>query len=174
MALFFTSDTHFGHARIIELCKRPFESVEAMDETIIANWNAVVGPRDEVWHLGDFSYSRVNAQGIFDRLNGRKSLIVGNHDDNDTVNMGWENIQHIHEVRYQKRKIVLCHYPFLEWPGYFRQALHIHGHQHNDSMWEPGRTAIDVGVDATGFKPVSVDIILQLWTEFHLGHGEAR
>jgi calcineurin-like phosphoesterase family protein len=54
--VYFTADQHFGHAGIIGLCKRPFRSVEEMDEAMIANWNAVVGPDDEVWHLGDFAY----------------------------------------------------------------------------------------------------------------------
>ena len=57
----FTSDTHWGHAGILKEsmhCRRDlvFSSVEEMDETMIANWNSVVGPKDEVWHLGDFAY----------------------------------------------------------------------------------------------------------------------
>ena len=55
MALFFTSDTHFDHARIIELCNRPFSSVEEMNETMIERWNARVKPHDVVWHLCDFT-----------------------------------------------------------------------------------------------------------------------
>lgn len=36
---FITSDTHFGHARIIELASRPFASVEEMDAELIRRWN---------------------------------------------------------------------------------------------------------------------------------------
>lgn len=52
--VFFTSDTHFTHANIIRFCSRPFKNVEEMDETMIANWNRVVGENDIVFHLGDF------------------------------------------------------------------------------------------------------------------------
>lgn len=51
---FFTSDTHFNHANIIRFCNRPFKDVEQMNETLIANWNRVVGTNDIVFHLGDF------------------------------------------------------------------------------------------------------------------------
>ena len=53
MTRFFTADTHFGDHRTINIQGRVFDSVVAMDELMIARWNAVVGDADEVWHLGD-------------------------------------------------------------------------------------------------------------------------
>lgn len=41
--VYFTSDTHFNHANIIGFCSRPFKNVNEMNETLIANWNRVVG-----------------------------------------------------------------------------------------------------------------------------------
>ena len=35
--VFFTSDTHFYHANIINFCKRPFANVETMNEALIEN-----------------------------------------------------------------------------------------------------------------------------------------
>ncbi|WP_251982314.1 metallophosphoesterase [Methylobacterium sp. B1] len=83
--ILYTSDQHFGHANLIlgsMRTLRPFASVEEHDETLIAAWNSVVRPADEVWHLGDFAYrcTQEHAQRCFDRLNGRKRLIRGNHD----------------------------------------------------------------------------------------------
>lgn len=54
--IFFTSDTHFWHENIIKFCNRPFSSVEEMNDTIIENWNKVVGENDIVFHLGDFVF----------------------------------------------------------------------------------------------------------------------
>jgi calcineurin-like phosphoesterase family protein len=45
---FFTADTHFGHLNIIKYTKRPFSSANQMEKILIATWNAVVGPDDEV------------------------------------------------------------------------------------------------------------------------------
>ena len=52
--VFFTSDTHFNHTNILKFCDRPFKNVEEMNETMIANWNCIVGMDDDVFHLGDF------------------------------------------------------------------------------------------------------------------------
>jgi calcineurin-like phosphoesterase family protein len=85
MNSFVTADTHFGHSKILSFVQpdgspmRPFDSVEEMDETMVANWNSVVGPRDTVYHLGDVVIPRANLK-ILNRLNGRKILIRGNHD----------------------------------------------------------------------------------------------
>ena len=72
MRYWFTSDTHFGHANIMKYCNRPFASVTEMDETLIANWNAVVRNGDTVFHLGDFAFCReTNAvERLLKRLNG--------------------------------------------------------------------------------------------------------
>ena len=53
--IFFTADTHFGHANIIKYCHRPFATVEEMDDALVRNWNAVVSPDATVFHLGDFA-----------------------------------------------------------------------------------------------------------------------
>lgn len=55
MAVFFTSDTHFGHGGALGLYHRPFPSVPAMNAAIVEKWNETVGPDDVVWHLGDFA-----------------------------------------------------------------------------------------------------------------------
>jgi calcineurin-like phosphoesterase family protein len=75
---FFTSDTHFGHAKIIKHSLRPFKSVEEMDEQLIKNWNGIVGPKDTVYHLGDFAW-RGDASLYLRRLNGNVCKIKGNH-----------------------------------------------------------------------------------------------
>lgn len=78
---FFTSDTHFGHARIIELSNRPFSSVSHMNAEIVRRWNELVMPDDLVFHLGDVALGRIDdSLPIVGQLNGYRVLVEGNHD----------------------------------------------------------------------------------------------
>jgi calcineurin-like phosphoesterase family protein len=73
---------------------RLFASIDEHDETLIANWNAVVRPDDTIWHLGDFCYrcSEDYARSVFSRLRGRnRFLLKGNH-DRISVRLPWDGI----------------------------------------------------------------------------------
>ena len=55
---YFIADTHFFHADLLgqnDFAPRLFPSVEAMDTAMINAWNARVGDRDIVYHLGDIA-----------------------------------------------------------------------------------------------------------------------
>jgi calcineurin-like phosphoesterase family protein len=80
MTVFYTADLHFGHARIIEYCARPWSDAAAMNAGLVARWNAVVRPEDTVWVLGDVALSPKKL-GPVAALNGHKILVAGNHDD---------------------------------------------------------------------------------------------
>lgn len=61
------------------------------------------------------------------------------------------------------QSLVLCHYPLLEWPRFYRGAgcWHLHGHQHgflNNPKTPLSANAyrLDVGVDSWEFSPVSM------------------
>ena len=54
---FFTSDTHFNHANVVQYDNRPFADEDEMTHELIQRWNGVVHPGDIVYHLGDFSLS---------------------------------------------------------------------------------------------------------------------
>lgn len=161
MAVFFTSDTHFGDPRILRLDRRPFPSLAAHDAALIAAWNARVGPQDEVWHLGDFALGPKAAEvrAILAGLAGTKRLIVGNNDGPDTLAApGWAWTGHYAETVVEGRALVLCHYAFRTWNGMGRGALNLHGHSHG--QLKPIPKQYDVGVDAQDFEPVTLDEIL--------------
>ena len=158
MSTFFTSDTHFGDHRVLNLYPRPFASVAEMDAELIRRWNAVVGVQDEVWHLGDFARTARRAAEVLPQLNGIKHLIVGNNDPEPATTSGWASVAAYAEIDVEGRKLVLCHYPFRSWNRQHRGALDLHGHSHG--RLKPLPRQYDVGVDVRGFRPVTLAELL--------------
>ena len=71
------SDIHFFHENIGRYCNRP----ENWQELIIKNWNDLVSQDETILHLGDFALGKKsNFEALIGILNGRLSLIQGNHD----------------------------------------------------------------------------------------------
>ena len=161
MTIWFTADQHYGHANAIKHCNRPFSDVEAMNEALIANHNALVKPGDSVYMLGDvtFKIGIERAASIISRLNGVKYLIRGNHDWN-TVRaheryglFSW--VEDLHLCSPNGQPIVLCHYAMRVWAGSHRGSWHLYGHSHGKL---PGNgMSFDVGVDCNYYKPISFD-----------------
>jgi calcineurin-like phosphoesterase family protein len=156
--LFFTSDTHFGDHRVLNIRPRPFSSVAEMNEIVVARWNARVGPHDEVWHLGDFAVGLETARTILPRLNGRKNLIIGNIDTVEVCGLPWASAQHYAELTVEGVMVVICHYPFRTWNGIHRGAYNLHGHTHGRVAAQ--KRQFDVGVDARDFQPVLFNELL--------------
>ena len=87
--VFFTSDTHFFHKNILKHCPLRKELCNALDENDISSWddwmvdrwNKVIGKHDIVYIIGDFAFGSAElAKKILGKLNGKKFLILGNHD----------------------------------------------------------------------------------------------
>ena len=166
MSTFLTADTHFGHALMLmpEACARPYSTTDEMDQCLIDNWNRAVHPRDTVWHLGDFAMrldDRRVAQ-IFHALNGTKKLIIGNHDTDSQGNLlpslkrlPWAEVAHAAEITHDGQRIMLSHYAGYVWNAQHRGAYQAFGHSHGKAVGMPG--SLDVGVDAQGYRPISVE-----------------
>jgi calcineurin-like phosphoesterase family protein len=152
MKVFFTSDTHFGDHRVLNIRPRPFGSVIEMNEEMVRRWNARVRKRDVVWHLGDFASDTKVAQSILPRLNGLIHLVTGNIDREGVRRLGWASVQAYAELTMQGVLLVLCHYPFRTWNGMHRGAVNLHGHSHG--RLKPLARQYDVGMDANDFQPV--------------------
>lgn len=173
LLIYFTADPHFCHANVLEYEARPFQTTAEMDEALIRNWNAKVLPSDDIYILGDFTLKGPSlANALLERLHGRKFLIRGNHDgfaDRKSFRsdlLVW--VKDYFELSWQDQYLILCHYPLLSWNGMHRGSFHLHGHQHNKRCYnlrsrDDGIRRLDVGVDAQGMSPVSVEDILAFW-----------
>ena len=162
MKYFATCCTHFGHKNIINLANRPFTSVDEMDEALINNWNKVVSPADVVFHLGDVSwYGFDDTYDIFDRLNGEKVLIKGNHDMTWIHDLNWTDCHEYLETKILGKNFVFFHFPIADWNGRFRGSIHVHGHIHNQVEIAPPMTnRHNVCVEVTNYTPVDLSTFI--------------
>lgn len=169
--IYFTADTHFGHASAIRFCERPFADVAAMNAALLDAINGRVGAGDELYVLGDFSFKMSAADAAEVRRGircGSVHLVPGNHDRDWTrpdVAGTFAVEPPIREIKAGGRRIVLCHYPIADWAGMRHGSIHLHGHIHatrayNERMRGEGTLRYDVGVDANGYAPVSLDEVL--------------
>lgn len=142
---YYIADQHFYHDNLNEhMDCRGFENGEAMNEYMICQWNSKVRPKDEVVILGDFCISPKgeDANAILSRLNGRKYLVVGNHDryldSKDFYLKHFRWITPYREMKDNKRKVILSHYPIMCYNGQYRRDSEgtprtwmLYGHVHN-------------------------------------------
>jgi len=158
--IFFTADTHFNDPRILRLDRRPYPDLAAHDAALVANWNAAVGPEDEVYHLGDFARGDAALKAsLLARLNGAKHLVPGNNDDEATAALeGWASVAPYREIEWDGRRVTLCHYALRTWRDMGRGAIDLHGHSHG--KLKPMTRQFDVGVDSFPFRPVTLPEIL--------------
>lgn len=169
--IFVTSDTHFSHANILNFTDSVtgekvrgdvFSSVEEMDETMIANWNSVVKPGDRVYHLGDvFFGDKDKFKTLWSRLNGRKNLIVGNHDDIRFLSSGafFRKVQMWRMM--PEFNMVLSHVPLHE-ASLIRHNIipklvywNVHGHTHKHGS--PPGNYTSVCVELRNYTPVHIE-----------------
>jgi calcineurin-like phosphoesterase family protein len=170
MTIWFASDHHFGHANLLGFAaddgtpaRSGFRDVDHMNETMIANHNRVVAPDDRVYFLGDVGFRKATLAAVLPRLNGRKRLILGNHDysDRGMVRFYLEHFQKILSWRHFTEPdcaLICTHFPLHEsaflgrYPG---TCVNVHGHIHRRRI--PDRRYINVCVEQIGYTPVSYD-----------------
>lgn len=172
--IYFTSDLHLDHTNILKLENRPFRSLDEMVCALRDNWNKTVRDKDTVYVLGDVCLGKSGeaAYDFFSSVKGEKILVKGNHDQflkdkNYDWNEVFSQISDYIELKYQKTRYVLFHYPIYEWRGHCKKnSIHLHGHIHSSPCDKPlcetfSRQMYDVGVDNNGFRPVSIEYVTQ-------------
>lgn len=172
--VFFTSDLHFGHKKIIEFCSRPYKNVTEMNKALVDNWNKVVPEDGVVFVLGDFCFGGITLwEHMRKQLNGKIYLILGNHDLHN-LKRGKEKIEHLFEdisyqmqIQIEGRAVYLNHYPFLCYGGSYRgdnSVWQLFGHVHSgpnctgldsDRLVNLFPYQYDVGVDNNNYTPIS-------------------
>jgi calcineurin-like phosphoesterase family protein len=171
--LWVISDTHFNHANILTFVDkigkpvRPFQSIEGMNETMIENWNRVVKPGDKVYHLGDVFFGpKEDFKKLWPKLNGKKRLIVGNHDDVNFLSSGaffekvmlWRKFEHLLFTHVPVHESTLMEHRFSG-----KQMINVHGHIHQNKS--PDGNYKCVCVEQVNYTPVHIEDLLKWVSE---------
>lgn len=175
MNTYFSSDPHFGHRNIVKFTRddgwplRDFSSVEEHDEYIIQKHNEIVKPNDKWYCLGDVVINK-KCLKILERLNGRKTLIAGNHD----IFNSKEYLKYFDNVRaykhYPKHRVVFSHIPVHESQLEYRFKWNVHGHLHANIVTKknwllkkvPDCRYLNICYEhLDGYYPLSFDQILE-------------
>ncbi|WP_312370744.1 metallophosphoesterase family protein [Lachnoclostridium sp.] len=172
---YFTADLHFGYKNILKF-RTQFTDVERMDSFILSMWNQKVGDEDEVYILGDLTHQSIDANttvNYIEKLNGKKHLIVGNHDlhllKDSKMRHYFKSIDWMKIIKLDDKMLTLSHFPIVEWTDSHRnvgegKSLHLYGHTHDsktEGVYEFLKKnypyALNVGVDINHFEPVTLE-----------------
>ena len=171
--VYFVSDTHFSHLNILKYCKRPYRSIDEMDENLISNWNSLISNKDTVFHLGDIAFCNADRlKEILNRLNGKIYLVLGNHDDFDTIEKVKDRFEAISpqmNIVVNSQKIIMNHDPMLTYHGVYKKhpTWQLFGHVHTTKFPNEGldqarlqflmSPQYDVGVDFNDYTPIDFE-----------------
>jgi calcineurin-like phosphoesterase family protein len=161
---FFAGDTHLGHGRVFEFEPehRPFKTVDEHDEAIVERWNAVVKPKDTVWHMGDVMFGKTSEKYLA-RLNGIKKLVMGNHDIYSAefylryFNSVNGAVKYETTVDGVKCRLILTHVP-IHPSQFYRFTANVHGHLHSDTITGDLRY-INTSIEQNNLQPISIEEI---------------
>lgn len=168
--IFLIGDCHFGHRNIINYCNRPFKDVEDMNEKLVKYWNNVVGANDIVYVVGDFALcGKQKIIEIGQRLNGRKRLILGNHDQasvNTYREAGFEFVYN-HPIILDDFFIV-SHAPLGYLPPNGVYAS-IFAHVHDDPAYvDVSSRSFCVSAERIAYAPIEFETIKELMKAYEV------
>lgn len=175
--LYFTSDLHFFHEKIIGFTGRP-TTFEELTSWIINQCNSTIPSENAVViHMGDMFFKCTNEQAaeVLSSLNGDWWFILGNHDNPDKIQTVINTVNaakgtnhrilgHYHRIlvksppaisgqKWGKQLLILCHFPIEEWDGMGYKSYMVHGHlhgggsEHGDHPVRKIPNRFDVGID---------------------------
>lgn len=165
--VFVIGDCHFWHSNIVKYCNRPWwkkdesgcdiPDVERMNEEMIKIWNSVITSDNQTVYVnGDFCFgNKTRVKEIFDRLNGRKRIVLGNHDRckfNDYYDIGFDRV-------YDKPILlgnfcILSHEP-IQWIKDGDVYMNVYAHVHTQEMYKDYTSnSFCTSAERLNYKPI--------------------
>jgi len=161
---------HFGHTNIGKY--RGWDNAEEHDAHLIEEWNKVVSKRDTTYIVGDVTMEKPNDYYKLDLLNGRKIVVLGNHDKHQNVKQLMMYVDGVAgAVDY--KGFIITHVPIHpNEVQFYRGNIHAHIHHVNkleevvvnnkylDEGSEPKPTLekyYNVDAHLIGYQPLTID-----------------
>lgn len=164
------SDHHLGHANILKFAgpdgqpaRGKFADLEHMHAVLVERHNACVAPNDKVYFHGDVAWKAETLERVLPTMNGKKRLILGNHDtlDMSLYRKHFQKVVAWRQFVHDDCTLVCTHFPLHEasFEGrYPRTCLNVHGHIHHrtidDLRYE------NVSVEVVDYTPVHHDALM--------------
>ena len=162
MKIWLISDTHFGHENMYKFVgldgvtrvRAKFQNAKEADEYMIEAWNSCVKPEDHIYHLGDVAFGPID---IVTKLQGKKRLVLGNHDFEKMAGYHAAGFQKIYGMK-RMGNLWLTHAPVH--PGQIGGKVlgNVHGHIHERPS--PEGPYVNVSVEQIDYKPVLLDEVI--------------
>lgn len=152
----FYADPHFSHKSMAQK-HRKFQDEYYHDEFIIDQWNkTVTSKKDLTYILGDITMETAFPYYQLDRLNGRKIVVLGNHDRIQDVP---ELLKYVEKVggAIDYKGFLLTHVPIHESELEFCRG-NIHGHIHERLIDNP--KYFNVSCEAVNYTPMTINQLL--------------
>lgn len=120
---------HLGHESIAKY--RGWNNAEEHDKHLIEQWNLVVSKRDTTYIVGDVTMERATHYHKLNQLNGRKIVVLGNHDRHQDINFLLQYVDGIAGV-VDYKGFILTHVPIHpNEVQFYRGNIHAHIHHKN-------------------------------------------
>jgi len=132
---------HLNHKWMAQ--HRGFQDEFYHDEKLIDTWNSVINKKDLTYILGDVTMEENDHYYMLDRLNGRKIVVLGNHDLPKHVR---ELLNYVESVAgmVDYKGFCLTHAPIhVSEIGSYRGNIHAHIHENILADFEVNRMYSD-------------------------------
>lgn len=167
---FFTADLHLLHKNILKFGKRPATDLQDMEAKLLAGILSRCKLGDTLTIAGDVSFGSVTElQKFLNKIveaGVNIDFVQGNHDSDQLVHRCRNHFRRVDKIMEKKIdgiKVVICHYPLVEWNHMQHGSYHLFGHVHGKPNIARGRS-MDIGVDA---RPNGCDWLPWSWEEIH-------
>lgn len=158
--IYFIGDTHFNEPHIFDMCSgwhKHFVDYIEKDEMIIERWNECIEDDDTVIVVGDFGDPCYAS-----RLNGKKILVMGNHDYEWLDKVGKEEYHLFESISIYPIMVegfyLVSHEPMYVSPNGAIANIFAHVHD-NPNYKDVSSRGYCVSAERIDWQPISFEVI---------------